>query len=174
VVFEGNDDAVFLVQLAEHSGVSMRMIGLIETGENNVSLAKLGDLASALNLTFSELVEDRSAREEPVANLPKKGIPLWHGLRPGTKVELLQSFPSSKLMELWKWTIAPGDRYQGEPDPPGYQEIAYVVRGELTLEREGGSVVLKSGDSLAFPSYRPYAFMNSGKERLTLILIVVA
>ena len=34
--------------LADHSQVSRRMIGMIESGESNVSLATLGHLAAAL------------------------------------------------------------------------------------------------------------------------------
>ena len=159
-------------ELADRSAVSRRMIGMIESGESNVSLATLGHIAAAMNLTFSELVHDPAAQERPPA--PEKGVQLWQGSRPGTKVDLLQSFPASRTVELWKWTIAPGDRYQGEPDLPGYREMVYVVRGELTLEREGATQTLKAGDSIAFPSDRPYAFANTGTGSLSFLLNVVA
>jgi transcriptional regulator with XRE-family HTH domain len=159
-------------ELADRSTVSLRMIGLIESGESNVSLATLGSLAGALDLTFSELVSGRAARNG--AALPNKGVRLWQGIRSGTKVDLLQSFPATHVMELWKWTIAPGDRYQGEPDLPGYAEIVYVIRGELTLEWAQGTQVLRAGDSLKFPSDHPYAFINSGKGSLSFTLNVVA
>ena len=157
--------------LAEASNVSRRMIGMIESGESNVSLATLGHIAAAFKMTFSELVGDHST---PETVHPERGIQLWQGSRPGTKVDLLQSFPASSTVELWKWTIAPGDRYQGEPDLPGYREMVYVVRGELTLEQEGGTQVLKAGESMAFPSDRPYAFANTGKGSLSFLLNVVA
>jgi len=155
-------------ELADRSSVSLRMIGLIEAGESNVSLATLGSLATVLNLTFSELVSGSAA------GLPRKGVRLWQGIRSGTKVDLLQSFPATQVMELWKWTIAAGDRYQGEPDLPGYAEIVYVIRGELTLEWAQGTQVLRAGDSLKFPSDQPYAFINSGKGSLSFTLNVVA
>jgi transcriptional regulator with XRE-family HTH domain len=160
--------------LSERSEVSRRMIGMIEGGESNVSLATLGHIAAAFHLTFSELVNDHGGPDGQAAARPDKGIQLWQGSRPGTKVDLLQSFPASRTVELWKWTIAPGDRYQGEPDLPGYREMVYVIRGELTLEHETGTQVLKAGDSLAFPSDRPYAFANSGKGSLSFVLNVVA
>ena len=159
--------------LAERSQVSRRMIGMIESGESNVSLATLGHLAAALGLTFSELVESGDPAE-PGGVKPRRGLQLWQGGRPGTKVDLLQSFPASRSVELWKWTIAPGDRYQGEPDLPGYREMLYVIRGTLTLEREEGTQQLKAGDAIAFPSDRPYAFVNSGKGNLVFVLNVVA
>ena len=160
-------------ELADRSEVSRRMIGMIESGESNVSLATLGHIAAAFNLTFSQLVNDQ-AEPEGTGSRPEKGLQLWQGSRPGTKVDLLQSFPASRTVELWKWTIAPGDRYQGEPDLPGYREMVYVIRGELTLEREHGIQVLKAGESIAFPSDRPYAFANSGKGSLSFTLNVVA
>jgi len=160
-------------ELADRSEVSRRMIGMIESGESNVSLATLGHIAAAFNLTFSELVNDHPGREGAEPSHPEKGLRLWQG-RPGTRVDLLQSFPASRTVELWKWTIAPGDRYQGEPDLPGYREMVYVIRGELTLEREGVSQVLKAGDSIAFPSDRPYSFSNTGKSSLSFTLNVIA
>ena len=39
-------------ELAERSKVSRRMIGMIESGESNVSLATLGHIAAAFDLTF--------------------------------------------------------------------------------------------------------------------------
>jgi transcriptional regulator with XRE-family HTH domain len=157
-------------ELADRSGLSRRMIGMIEGGESNVSLATLGHIAAAFNLTFSQLVNDPGPHG---GDRPEKGLRLWQGGRPGTKVDLLQSFPASRTVELWKWTIAPGDRYQGEPDLPGYREMVYVIRGELTLEREGGTQVLKAGESIAFPSDGPYAFANTGKGSLSFTLNVV-
>jgi transcriptional regulator with XRE-family HTH domain len=160
-------------ELAERSNVSLRMIGLIESGENNVSLATLGSLAAALNVTFSDLVNEASLGG-PAPERPRRGVRLWQGRNAGTKVDLLQSFPATHVMELWKWTVAEGDRYQGEPDLPGYVEIVYVIRGELTLELEHETQVLKAGDTLKFPSDRPYAFSNTGKGSLTFTLNVVA
>ena len=160
--------------LADRSAVSRRMLGMIEGGESNVSLATLGHIAAAFKVTFSELVNDPEPGPADPGKGPGKGLQLWQGTQPGTKVDLLQSFPATRTVELWKWTIAPGDRYQGEPDLPGYREMVYVVRGELTLEREEGTLVLKAGDSLAFPSDRPYAFANSGKGSLSFVLNVVA
>ncbi len=159
-------------ELAERSQVSRRMISLIERGESNVSLATLGHLAAALGLTFSELVAKDPTSEE--GERPRRGLCLWQGRHPGTRVDLLQSFPASRSVELWKWTIAPGDRYQGEPDLPGYREMLYVIRGSMILEREDRRDHLKAGDVLAFPSDRPYAFVNPGKTPLVFVLNVIA
>jgi transcriptional regulator with XRE-family HTH domain len=159
--------------LAERSQVSRRMIGLIEGGESNASLATLGHLAAALGITFSEMVGGDTSSEADRGR-PERGLQLWQGSLPGTRVDLLHSFPASRSVELWKWTIAPGDRYQGEPDLPGYREMLYVIRGSLSLERDEGTQLLKAGDAIAFPSDRPYAFVNNGKSNLVFVLNVVA
>ena len=159
-------------ELAERSQVSRRMIGLIERGESNVSLSTLGHLASALGLTFSELVKDPAAG--PGDNRPERGVRLWEGRQPGTQVDLLQSFPAVRTVEVWKWSIAPGDFYQGEPDLTGYREMVYVIRGALTLAREPGTQVLKAGESIVFVADRPYAFHNHGKGTLHFMVNVVA
>jgi len=159
-------------ELAERSQVSRRMIGLIEGGESNVSLSTLGHLASALGLTFSELVKDPATAAAD--NRPERGVRLWEGRQPGTKVDLLQSFPASRTVELWKWSIAPGDFYPGEPDLTGYREMLYVIRGELTLERGPDTQVLKAGESIVFVADGPYAFRNHGRSTLHFMVNVVA
>jgi quercetin dioxygenase-like cupin family protein len=52
--------------------------------------------------------------------------------------------------------------------------MLYVVQGSLSLEREGGTQLLKAGDAIAFPSDCPYAFVNNGKSNLVFVLNVVA
>lgn len=39
-------------------------------------------------------------------------------------------------MELWRWTLAPGERYDALPDGPGFSEMIWILSGELTLETE--------------------------------------
>ncbi len=159
--------------LATQSQVSRRMIGMVESGENNVSLATLGHLAAALGLTFSELVADHQQAGTAPLGTPSKGLQLWQGSLPGTRVDLLQSFPATRSVELWRWTIAPGDQYHGEPDLPGYREMLYVVSGELTLEQNGTTQRISAGNSIVFPTDQPYKFMNLRNTRLEFILNVI-
>lgn len=159
--------------LAERSLVSRGMIVRIESGEGNVSLATLGKIALAFGVPFTDIVTERNEEEIGESQIAEHRIQVWQGARPGTKVTLLESFVGQRMTDFFEWTVAPGDRYQGEPDLKGSKEMIYVVKGILTLEHEDGSRILKPGESIVFPSDRQYALVNNGKSTLRFVLSVI-
>lgn len=158
-------------ELGDRSRVSRTMIVRIESGEGNVSLATLGRIALAFGVPFTEIVGAQPA--EAPSTLESRRIQVLQGGRPGTRVTLLESFVGQRMVDFFEMRLAPGDRYQGEPDQPGSRELVYVVSGTLTLEHEDGVRDLKARDSLAFASDRQYAFRNGGKGPVCFLLSVV-
>ncbi|AZY48404.1 helix-turn-helix domain-containing protein [Bordetella avium] len=150
--------------LAARAGLSRRMIVGLESGEANISLAKLGLIATALDVNFIELVS--SPGQTP-------GALTWRGLHPGSQAHLVASAPGKANTELWIWTLAPGERYQAEPDPPGWSEILYVIEGELTLRYEGVTRLLAAGSATAYDSCADYAYLNEGETVLRFTRNVV-
>lgn len=155
--------------LATAAGVSRRMLIAIEAGESNVSLATLDRIAAALGLAFSDLVR------EPVS--PPGGLerPLlaWQGEHPESQAVFVGSVAASRNVELWTWALAPGERYAAEPDRSGAHTLLYVVEGTLTLEVEGGPHRIAAGQSMAFRSDQPYAYVNDGDETLRFVMNAV-
>ncbi len=145
-------------EVAARANVSRRMLAAIEGEESNVSLATLDRIATALNLKFSDLLRDSPA---PLCSIP---VVAWHGRAKESRAVLLQSAPAVKGIELWEWSLAPGDRYKAEPDRAGMREQIYVVAGVLTLHLDGKDHRLAVGDSLTFESDRRYEYRNVGKE----------
>jgi transcriptional regulator with XRE-family HTH domain len=158
-------------ELGDRSRVSRTMIVRIESGEGNVSLATLGRIALAFGVPFTEIVQDQP-RTEP-DSLESRRIQVWQGSRPGTRVTLLESFVGQRMMDVFEMRLAPGDRYQGEPDQAGTRELVYVVSGALALEHEDGERGLKARESLVFVSDRQYAFRNDGKGPVCFLVSVV-
>ncbi|HEU4454836.1 MAG TPA: XRE family transcriptional regulator [Longimicrobium sp.] len=154
--------------LAEVADVSRRMLVAIEAGEANVSLATLDRLAAAMGISFAEIVR------EPAGEAAAAPVEVWRGERPESRARLLRSVPSrGGVVELWEWSLAPGERYQAEPDRPGTRELIYVVSGTLTLEVEDRPGRVEEGDSVEFPSDRPYAFANDGDEPVRFTMTVI-
>jgi len=153
--------------LADRAGLSRRMVTLIEAGDGNASLATLDRLAEALNLTFARLTQasDASDRHKPAD--------LWQGKDKRSKARLLESCPARQEVELWSWSLAPGERYDAEPDPAGMRELVTVISGTLDLIIADGTNRLKAGQSASFASDQPYAYVNAGKSMLRFIKNVV-
>ncbi|MCU9949620.1 helix-turn-helix domain-containing protein [Pseudomonas sp. PDM13] len=155
--------------LATASGVSRRMIVGIEGGDVNVSLATLDRIAEALGVLFPDLVQtpsrpDRS-RIEAVA---------WVGKDPRSRATLLASAPARREVELWAWSLEPGERYVSEADAEGWREMVYVTEGELTLELPEGEVRIGAGDFHVFASSQPYGYANRGEVAVRYIRNVVS
>ena len=154
--------------LAESAEVSRRMVAALEAGESNVSLSTLDRLAHALGLTFAELiggVTDASPSRDPVR--------VWQGPSAESHGSLLRSARVEGAVELWEWSLAPGERYDAEPDRPGLREWVYVTRGRLTLEVGGRHDELGEGESIAYPSDQEYSYLNAGSEPLRFVKNVV-
>ncbi|WDY59742.1 helix-turn-helix domain-containing protein [Pseudomonas sp. PSKL.D1] len=143
--------------LAERSGVSRRMLVAIEAGEKNVSLTTLDLIAEALGVAFSTLIQAPDQRD------PSRIDELaWAGEHPQSQAVLLASSPARREVEIWEWTLAPGERYASEADAEGWSEQIYVAEGQLTLIIEGVEHSLQVGQFHVFPSNCRYAYRNDG------------
>ncbi|MDH0647696.1 XRE family transcriptional regulator [Pseudomonas sp. GD03867] len=154
--------------LAERSGVSRRMLVAIEAGEKNVSLTTLDLIAEALGVAFSTLIQAPDRRD------PSRIEELaWAGEHPGSRAVLLGSSPARREVELWEWTLAPGECYASEADASGWSEQIYVTEGRLTLIIEHAQRQLDKGEFFIFPSDCRYAYRNDGEEPVRFVRNVV-
>ncbi|RMQ42659.1 DNA-binding protein [Pseudomonas cichorii] len=156
--------------LAEKSGVSRRMLVAIEAGEKNVSLATLDRVAEALEVAFSDLIQ-----APEVADHSRINELAWAGTLPGSKAVLLAKALARREVELWEFSLEPGDSYVSEPDPEGWSEQVYVVEGHLTIifaERDQVREVAP-GEFFMFPSNQSYSYRNAGQVTLRFVRNVV-
>lgn len=154
--------------LAEASGLSRRMIVSLESGEANVSLASLDRIAGALGASFVEVVADPEARPERISALA------WRGAHGESQAVLLGSAPARAEVQLWLWSLGPGERYQAEPDPPGWREMVYVTEGVLALELSGEVRQVAAGDFAVYDSAQPYSYANPGPGTTRFLRNVIA
>lgn len=154
--------------LATASGVSRRMLVGIEGGDTNVSLATLDRIAAALGVTFADLVRPPSTR-----NLSRVDAVAWGGTQPGSRGTLLASTPATRQAELWHWSLAPGDRYNAEPDAEGWYDMVYVIEGRLTILLAEESVEVETGGFHVFKSNQPFSYQNRGDVLVRFVRNVV-
>ncbi len=153
--------------LADAAGLSRRMLVLLENGDTNISLSSLDRLAAALGASFIEIVSDpfkQPARIEAVA---------WRGSKEQSSATLLGSAAAHKRVELWSWSLAPGDVYEADADPAGWQEMLYVIEGQLEITLPEGRKTVAAGDFTIFSSAQPYAYRALGESVARFIRNVV-
>lgn len=159
-----------LDQLVEMSGVSRRMLINIEQGSANPSIGILLKLSDALGVGLAALVE---SAEPSGVRLTRRGSGpvLWSSEAGGRAVMVASTVPP-EVVELWDWTLGPGDRYASEAHAEGTRELLHVLKGTVLLEAGGETHELHLGDALAFPGDVAHAYANRSRSAARFSLSV--
>jgi transcriptional regulator with XRE-family HTH domain len=158
-----------LDELAARSGVSRRLLVQIEHADANPSLATLLKLAAAFGVTLTDLIAEKP-EPQPVALVPAHdAMTLW-STPAGSSARLLVSHG---VLELWSWTLAPGDRRASEPHRPGSLELLAVQTGTVALDVGEQRIEIPAGDSAWFEATWPHAYINSSAAVATFTLVVL-
>ncbi|MBY0687930.1 helix-turn-helix domain-containing protein [Microbacterium marinilacus] len=159
-----------LDRLAAEAGLSRRMLVSVEQGAVNSSLATLLRLSDALGIGLPALVE--RVRDRPMSiTRAGEGAILWRSPG-GGRGALVAGFDRPDVVELWEWTLAPGDSHESDAHIPGTRELLQVREGVLTLDAADRTVTLHPGDATAFPGDHPHAYRNRGEHHTSFTLSV--
>lgn len=158
-----------LDQLAERSGVSRRMIINVEAGSSSASITTLLRLATALNVALADLVSDGPAGQSCVVTSAAARQPLWQGELGGTA----HLVAAADTLELWDWTLQPGETYPSEAHRLGTRELIHVLAGRLELVTGGATHVLATGDGASFSADAPHSYGCVGRRPVRFAMTVL-
>jgi transcriptional regulator with XRE-family HTH domain len=178
-----------LRRVAADIGVSASLLSQVETGKTQPSVSTFYALVNRLGISVDELFGF-----EPHAAPAATPVPRSTGRRnrtdsaeapqlgSGSVVQRADEHPTLEMENgvIWK-LLTVGDRsvvdsllvtYRpgasssvgGRMMQHGGVEYAYLIDGELTLQLEFDTYVLRPGDSLCFDSTRPHHYTNNGTK----------
>lgn len=147
-----------LDQLAGAASVSRRMVVSVEQGAVNPSVGTLLRLSDALGVGLPALVEPPEPRLVKITR-SGDGAELWTGAAGGRGV-LVAGTTAPDVVELWDWSMGPGDRHASQAHAAGTKELVHVLAGAITLEVGEQVVDLQIGDAVAFPGDVDHAYVN--------------
>lgn len=159
-----------LDKLAEAAGVSRRMVINVEHGAANPSVGTLLKISDALGIGLPALVE----RPEPArmkVTRRGEGAVLWSGEAGGRGVLVAGTEPPD-VVELWDWTLEPGDRHVSEAHKTDTWELLQVLEGVVMITVGDESVHLATGDAISFPGDVAHAYANEGSDSARFTLCV--
>jgi len=158
-----------LDQVAEATGVSKSMLGQIERGESNPTVATVWKIASGLKVSFTALIN--SPQPDTVV-IPRTAIePMTEDQG---RYRLYPFFPyeEGRPFEMYTVEIELGGYLSAEAHGAGTQEFITVFEGELTLRVGTEEFTVGAGDSLRFKADRPHAYHNSGAGVTRLCMVI--
>jgi transcriptional regulator with XRE-family HTH domain len=148
-----------LDQLAAAAAVSRRMVVSVEQGAVNPSVGTLLRLSDALGVGLPALVEPPEPRAVKITR-SGDGAQLWTGDAGGRGVLVAGTTPPD-VVELWDWSLGPGDRHVSEAHAAGTRELVHVLAGRISVEVDEQTIDLDTGDAIAFPGDVDHAYANS-------------
>lgn len=163
-----------LRSVAQALGVSASLISQVETGKTQPSVSTLYAIANHLGVSLDELLGIAPASKAPMPMFGHSGpalpdvqraednpvISLENGVR-WERLAVGRGGPADAIIV----TYEPGasSSVEGRLMRHSGIEYAYILEGELTLELDFDTYVLRPGDSLQFESLRPHLFTNRGE-----------
>lgn len=159
-----------LDQLAEASGVSRRLVVSVEQGDANPSVATLLRISDALGIGLPALVEPPEPRGLKVTRRGE-GAALWVTEAGGRGVLVAGTEPPD-VVELWDWTMGPGDSHTSEAHASGTHELMQVLQGTIVVQAADQSVTLTAGDAASFAGDVTHSYSNRTKKAARFSLAV--
>lgn len=158
--------------LAARSGVSKGTLVQVEGGRANPSISTLCRLASALEVSVVDLIAPLDAPERAVIVVGRDGArQLWSGPLGGSAV-LLAGTPGPDMLEIWNWTLMPGERFEASVHAEGTRELIHVIDGSLLLDVAGGQNLVAAGNSAIALTDRAHAYGNPGTVPVQFTMVV--
>jgi transcriptional regulator with XRE-family HTH domain len=154
--------------LAARAEVSKGALVALEGARGNPNLTTLVRLADALGRSVSSLMEEPPAEAAVTVVDADVTDPLWTGPAGGTARLLL----TQARVELWRWTLHPGERFESQAHPAGVTETLTVLRGRLQLLLGERAQALRTGETAAFAADVAHAYEGAGRGRCELIMTV--
>ncbi|MFD7614191.1 helix-turn-helix domain-containing protein [Streptomyces sp. NPDC059828] len=156
--------------LAARSGVSRGMIIQIEQARTNPSVGTTVKLADALGVSITTLLDFEQGPQVRLVP-PEQAVRMW-STPAGSSTTLLVGADARGPLEMWAWTLVPGDESASDPHPGGTVELLHVTAGELTLVIDGESHAVPAGTSASFEAGVPHTYRNEGSETVEMTMTV--
>jgi transcriptional regulator with XRE-family HTH domain len=150
--------------LAARSEVSKGMLVAIEQGGANPSIATLCKLAASLRVSITDLLAGNIEPSVVQIVAPEQAKELWEGPK-GGRALLLVGSPGPDMLELWEWTLLPGEEFYSKGHPAGTMELLAVTEGILSIEVEGAIHLIAAEHRAVAMTDRPHTYRCHGKKR---------
>ena len=144
---------------SQKTGVSKAMLGQIERGESNPTIATLWKIASGFDVSFSSFIEDLSPAGS--ALIHRSGdLKQMHPQDNKIRVMPLFAYDDSLKFEVFIIELLPGCEHLSPPHQKGVIEHVIVSSGEIEVLINTTWHNLKQNEGLRFNADQPHGYRN--------------
>ncbi|WP_326697535.1 XRE family transcriptional regulator [Streptomyces sp. NBC_01754] len=159
-----------LDELGRRAKVSKGSLFALEKAQGNPNFATLVRLADTLGVSVSALMEG-AAQERVRVVSGDVVVPLWAGAQ-GGEARLMLTTSGPAPVEVWRWSLQPGEEYPSHPHQAGVVETVSVTTGRMVLVVEGDEYPVEAGQTATFGGDVPHTYRGDGDGTCHLIMTV--
>ncbi|MGE7946288.1 helix-turn-helix domain-containing protein [Lysinibacillus sp. NPDC093688] len=160
-------------KIAEKTGLTASFISQFERSLTDGSVATIKKIADALELPVSALFSDNEVYPQIIedVSIVRKDRRKKMSYPDGRLTDYMLTTGEGKLQVLL-CEVEVGGCSGSQYNHAGDEECIIILEGQMEITIDTNTYILNIGDTINFPSHKPHAWRNIGKETLKVIWII--
>lgn len=151
--------------VAEKTGVSKSMLGQIERGESNPTVATIEKIVEGMKISFEDLIYPK---EDSVMIIENNNAPIYREEEGVYQIKSIFPYERQRRFDVYEITVEPGQSCKGLAKENGGCEYIMVVQGLLTLETEQRHYDIAAPHAVRVCCENNYSYVNYAMKPLIL------
>ncbi|KGY14183.1 DNA-binding protein [Vibrio tubiashii] len=153
--FERQRAGLSIAEVARRANIAKSTLSQLENGVGNPSIETLWSICVVLDIPFSRLIEEPSAKTKVIRH--GEGVSVFSN-NEDYKATLLAACPANVSRDIYWLEVEPGQPFHSEPHNHGVVEHIIIVKGKARLGVLSDQHVLNEGDYITYPGDQPHIF----------------
>lgn len=153
--------------MSERTGVSKSMLGQIERGESNPTVATISKIVEGLKISFEELLY---AKGEDILLVNEDELSPYKEKNGKYQIKILFPYDRNRQFEMFSIRIEPGQVCGKISEEEGTCEYITVLSGEALVRMGTKEQIVKSGQNMRLVSGTEHCYCNKGTNPLVMNL----
>ncbi|MDO4302933.1 MAG: XRE family transcriptional regulator [Bacillota bacterium] len=144
-----------LDMLAEKTGVSKSMLGQIERGESNPTVATVSKIMEGMQVSFEDLIYKK---EDEIVSVDRENLSIYKEKAGEYSMQVVFPYRRERSFELFYLRLAPGGLCLGNVYGENTWIYLTVSKGAVNVKVENEEYRIAEGNSLRFPAFKEHSF----------------
>lgn len=158
-------------EIAEKCGISKEQYELYESGNSDISMSFLFQLAKNYGIDTTELLSGESAKSSSFF-VTRKGTGVSIERRKAYKYQELAYGFKGKNAEIFEVTVEPNHNPLTLNSHIG-QEFNLILEGTMQIDIAGKDIILEKGDSIYFDGSKPHGMKALNGEKVVFLSVII-